>query len=116
MGSIGVLRETINIHDVLEKYGVRPLLMTAGDAKAPLTQTTKVTEESLEFVQNNLDRVHDAFREMVSNARNDTLNETNFEKVTNGDIFLGKDAFKYGLVDKIMSSDEYIDDRLQAGD
>jgi serine protease SohB len=116
LGSIGVLRETINIHDVLEKYGVRPLLMTAGDAKAPLTQTTKVTEESLEFVQNNLDRVHDAFREMVSNARNDTLNETNFEKVTDGDIFLGKDAFKYGLVDKIMSSDEYILDRLQAGD
>ena len=33
VGSIGVLRETINYHDVLQKYGVKPLLMTAGDAK-----------------------------------------------------------------------------------
>ena len=49
--------------------GVRPLMMKAGSAKAPLTSTTKVTPESLELVQNNLDRVHDAFREMVSKAR-----------------------------------------------
>lgn len=150
LGSIGVLRETINIHDVLEKYGkktflmmpigsvamsilnwiysyreiffipffigVRPLMMKAGSAKAPLTSTTKVTPESLELVQNNLDRVHDAFREMVSKARSGALDETCYEKVTNGDVFLGKHAVEYGLVDRIMTSDEYIYERIHAGD
>ena len=61
LGSIGVLRETINYHDVLQKYGVRPLLMTAGEAKAPLTSITNVTEESLAYVQKNLNSTHEAF-------------------------------------------------------
>ncbi len=91
-------------------------MMKAGSAKAPLTSTTKVTPESLELVQNNLDRVHDAFREMVSKARSGALDETCYEKVTNGDVFLGKHAVEYGLVDRIMTSDEYINERIHAGD
>lgn len=114
LGSIGVLRETINIHDVLEKYGVRPLLLKAGKSKVPLTQTNKVTEENIAIVQKNLDSVHKAFREMVSEARGDSITE--FEMVTNGDIFLGKDAAKYGLIDRIMTSDEYIAEKIEAGD
>lgn len=91
-------------------------MMKAGDAKAPLTSTTKVTDESLELVQNNLDRVHDAFRDMVSNARKDALDEKYYDKVTSGDVFLAKHAIEYGLVDRIMSSDEYIFERIKAGD
>ena len=114
LGSIGVLRETINVHDVLEKYGVRPLLLKAGSSKVPLTQTTKVTEESIAIVQKNLDSVHKHFREMVSDARGECITE--FEIVTNGDIFLGKDAAKYGLVDRLLTSDEYVAEKIQAGD
>lgn len=90
--------------------------MKAGDAKAPLTSTTKVTEESLALVQNNLDRVHDAFRDMVSKSRGEALDEESYKRVTNGDVFLAKHAVEYGLVDKVMSSDEYILERIQAGD
>jgi ClpP class serine protease len=91
-------------------------MMKAGDAKVPLTSTTKVTEESLEYVQNNLDQVHDAFRDMVSEARGKALLKSSYEKVTNGDVFLGKQALQYGLVDRLMTSDEYISERVQAGD
>eukprot|EP00553_Chaetoceros_curvisetus_P006471 CAMPEP_0204613868 /NCGR_PEP_ID=MMETSP0717-20131115/1788_1 /ASSEMBLY_ACC=CAM_ASM_000666 /TAXON_ID=230516 /ORGANISM="Chaetoceros curvisetus" /LENGTH=294 /DNA_ID=CAMNT_0051626435 /DNA_START=76 /DNA_END=960 /DNA_ORIENTATION=- len=115
IGSIGVLRETINVHDVLEKYGVRPLLLTAGDAKAPLTMTNKVTEDNLELVQQNLERVHEAFRDTVSTNRGDAISES-FDKVTSGDVFLGKDAVGCGLVDGLKTSDEYIFERIQAGD
>ena len=90
--------------------------MTAGAAKAPLTSTTKVTEESLEYVQKNLDRIHEAFRDMVSKARGEALSEADYEKVTSGDVFLAKHAIEYGLVDRIMSSDEYIAERVEAGD
>jgi serine protease SohB len=115
LGSIGVLRETINIHDVLEKYGVQPLVLKAGDAKVPLTQTTKVTEESIAIVQKNLERAHAAFRDMVSKARGEVIAD-HFDDVTNGDIFLGKDAAKNGLVDQLMTSDEYIAQKIEAGD
>lgn len=115
VGSIGVLRETINIHDVLEKYGVKPLLLKAGDAKVPLTQTTKVTDESIAIVQNNLERVHDAFRNMIAEARGKVIAE-NFKNVTNGDIFLGKEGVANGLVDRLMTSDEYVAERVRSGD
>jgi len=116
LGSIGVLRETINVHDVLQKYGIRPLMMKAGHAKVPLTSTTEITEENLELVQNNLDRIHDAFRDLVSKARGEAISEENYDKVTSGDVFLGKHAIEYGLVDRIMTSDEYISERINAGD
>ena len=61
LGSIGVLRETINYHDVLQKYGIRPLLMKSGEAKSPLTAITNVTEESLAYVQKSLNSTHEAF-------------------------------------------------------
>jgi Periplasmic serine proteases (ClpP class) len=115
LGSIGVLRETINIHDVLEKYGVQPLVLKAGDAKVPLTQTTKVTEESIAIVQKNLEKAHDAFRDMIKKTRGVVI-DNNFDDVTNGDIFLGKDAVKNGLVDQLMTSDEYITQKIEAGD
>jgi len=115
VGSIGVLMETINIHDVLEKYGVKPLLLKAGDAKVPLTQTNKVTDESIAIVQKNLEKVHDAFRKMVAKSRGKVIAE-NFNNVTNGDIFLGQEALTNGLVDRLMTSDEYVAERLGAGD
>jgi ClpP class serine protease len=36
--------------------------------------------------------------------------------MTNGDIFLGKDAAKLGLVDRLMTSDEYIAEKIRSGD
>lgn len=116
VGSIGVLRETINVHDVLNKYGVKPYLLTAGEAKVPLTQTGAVTEEGLGIVQKQLDEVHHAFKYMVHRRRGAAINEKNFAKVTNGDIFLGLEGKKCGLVDEIMTSDDYINERVQAGD
>ena len=168
VGSIGVLTETINIHDVLEKYGVKPVLLKAGDAKVPLTQTTKVTDESIAIVQKNLEKVHDAFRKMVAKSRGEVIyfkwklkrkselqgsnldeeiqsaknepdrsstsqfaphdNDTspsnpehkiaseNFNSVTNGDTFLGQEGLMNGLVDRLMTSDEYVAERLGAGD
>ena len=141
VGSIGVLRETINIHDVLEKYGVKPLMLKAGDAKVPLTQTTKVTDESIAIVQNNLEKVHDAFRKMVFKSRGEVIAKNfnnvtngdtflgqeglmnglvdrakNFNNVTNGDTFLGQEGLMNGLVDRLMTSDEYVAERLGAGD
>ncbi|GFH55656.1 hypothetical protein CTEN210_12132 [Chaetoceros tenuissimus] len=116
VGSIGVLRETINVHDVLNKYGVKPYLLTAGEAKVPLTQIGAVTEEGLGIVQKQLDEVHHAFKYMVHRRRGAAINEKNFAKVTNGDIFLGLEGKKCGLVDEIMTSDDYINERVQAGD
>jgi serine protease SohB len=115
IGSIGVLRETINVHDLLEKYNVRPLLLKSGNAKVPLTTTSKVTKESIQIVEKNLMKVHEAFSSMVRKARGESITQS-YDEVTSGDTFLGKEAKTLGLVDQVMTSDEYLYERVQAGD
>jgi len=115
IGSIGVMREMVNFHDLLEKGFVRPLLLTAGHAKVPVTPTSEITEEKLAIVQEDLEKVHDAFRATVKDARGDAI-AGEFDDVTNGSVYLGKDAADKGLVDHLKTSDEYIAERVQAGD
>ena len=116
LGSIGVFTTNVNIHDLLEKYGVQSLMLKSGDAKAPLTSTTKMTEEGLLAVQENLEKTHEAFRNMIMEARGDKIDTNDVEEVTSGQVFLGNRALTLGLVDRILTSDEYISERISAGD
>jgi len=122
LGSIGVLRSNLNYHSLLSKYGVKPLLLTAGEAKAPLTSTSEVTDEKIAIAQRGLDRTHVAFRDMVESRRGGMINKKMGygavvrEKIYEGDTFLGKDALGYGLVDRVVTSDEYVAERVRAGD
>ena len=52
---------------------------------------------------------------MIIETRGDVISN-NFTEVGNGDVFLGKDALKLGLVDRVISSDEYINERIGDGD
>ena len=38
------------------------------------------------------------------------------EKVCTGAVFLGKETKELGLVDRVMTSDEYVAERIAAGD
>jgi serine protease SohB len=116
VGSIGVLRETLNIYEVLTKYGIRPLLIKAGKAKVPITSTNEVTKEGLAFVQKNVDSTHELFKKMVLEQRGDAMDPKHFTEITSGDVFLGTNALALGLVDRLISSDEYISERIMQGD
>ena len=37
------------------------------------------------------------------------------DRVANGDVFLGVEAIKLGLVDRLVTSDEYISERIRNG-
>jgi serine protease SohB len=114
VGSIGVIREGLNFNKALEKYGVVPLVLTAGEAKAPLSTYGEVTKRGVEIAQKNLEKTHEAFRNLIVRGR-PILADT-IEEVADGDIFLGQEAKDLNLVDAIMTSEEYIMDRVQAGD
>ena len=115
VGSIGVLRETLNIHDILTKYGIQPLLIKAGKAKVPLTSTNEVTKEGLAFVQKNVDTTHEVFKKIVLAQRGHVINAKHFDEVTSGDTFLATNALALGLVDRLITSDEYIADKVRQG-
>lgn len=114
VGSIGVIREGLNFHKALEKYGVAPIVMTAGVAKAPLSTYGEVTKRGMEITQKNLEKTHDAFRDLVVRGR-PVLADT-IEEVATGDVFWGEEALELNLVDVVMTSEEYIMGRIAKGD
>lgn len=114
VGSIGVIREGFNIHDALERYGIKGFALKAGDSKVPLTMLGPVTKGDLMKAQRTLDLMHRAFKDFVVQGR--PLLEGDIEDVANGDIHFGEEAMQLSLIDRIVTSEEYLLERVQAGD
>jgi len=117
VGSIGVIMETINVNDVLKRYGVKPLVIKAGKSKAPLKTLGEVTPEELKMAQDDADVIHEAFQRWVTTSRPNVVASKDWiEKVCTGAVFLGQEAQDLGLVDRVLTSDEYVAERIAAGD
>jgi ClpP class serine protease len=113
LGSIGVIGQTLNIHKALEGWGVRPLVFRGGRDKAPIGLLGEITNEGIAKVQDMVDDTHRAFKRHVAESR--PLVAEKIEELATGDIWLGYDALDLGLVDRIVTSDEYIGERLAEG-
>ena len=117
VGSIGVLMETVNFNDVLNKYGVKPLTIKAGKRKASLKTLGEVTEEEIEMAQSDADGIHAAFQRHVLSSRPNVPQTSEWvEKVCTGSVFLGREALELGLIDRVCTSDEDVAERIRAGD
>ena len=117
VGSIGVLMETVNFNDILNRYGVKPLTIQAGKHKAPLKSLGEVTQEEMDHAQKDANEIHEAFRRLIVSSRPNVVASNEWlEKVCTGSVFLGKEAVELGLVDAVKTSDEYVAERIAAGD
>eukprot|EP00551_Chaetoceros_affinis_P005727 CAMPEP_0203678434 /NCGR_PEP_ID=MMETSP0090-20130426/31994_1 /ASSEMBLY_ACC=CAM_ASM_001088 /TAXON_ID=426623 /ORGANISM="Chaetoceros affinis, Strain CCMP159" /LENGTH=526 /DNA_ID=CAMNT_0050545683 /DNA_START=131 /DNA_END=1708 /DNA_ORIENTATION=+ len=106
LGSIGVYGQTLNIHNTLQNWGVKPLVFRGGKDKAPVGIVGEITKEGIAKVQSMIDKTHVAFKRHVVKAR--PILEDGIDAIATGDVWLGQDALEVGLVDRIMASDEYI--------
>ena len=85
--------------------------------KAPLKTLGEVTPEEMQMAQNDADIIHEAFQQWVLQSRpNVVVSKEWMEKVCTGAVFLGKEARELGLVDRVVTSDEYVAERIAAGD
>jgi len=113
LGSIGVIGQAFNIQKMLEGWGVRPLVFRAGPDKAPLGLVGDITTQGLKSTQSMLDDCHKAFKRHVVQAR--PILAGSIEELATGKIWFGTDALEVGLVDRLISSDEYIGERMRSG-
>ncbi|GAA3913751.1 protease SohB [Litoribacillus peritrichatus] len=104
IGSIGVVAQIPNIHRLLKKNDIDVELHTAGEYKRTLTMIGENTEEGREKFRQDLQDTHELFKSHVSHHRP----ELAIDKVANGDIWYGTEALNNGLVDQVMTSDEYL--------
>jgi serine protease SohB len=106
IGSIGVVQEFLNFHDLLKTLGVRPMTLTAGKFKRTLSPTGEVTPEAEAKVKEELAVMHRQFIALVKQWRP----QIDAEKVCTGEHWSAQEAFdlKLGLIDAIESPEGYL--------
>ncbi|KAG7368435.1 sohB protein, peptidase U7 family protein [Nitzschia inconspicua] len=111
VGSIGVIMEALNFHEALKSYGVKALTLKAGEMKVPITQFGEVTDKDVKLKLEDLEYTHRDFIELCRSKRPELD-----PSVCNGRILSGDKALECGLIDRILTSEEYIFEKIADGD
>ena len=108
LGSIGVLVEIPNVNRLLKKHDVDVEILTAGEHKRTLTVMGQNTEQGRAKLLEEIEDVHRLFQEFVGQHR------PNLElaKVATGEAWYGARALARNLVDRLETSDQYLQDKL----
>ena len=109
IGSIGVVSGIPNFHRLLQKNEVDYHLFTSGKYKRTVTPFSEVTDEGKKKLQDDLVAIHEAFKRLIKDARP----EVDIESIATGEFWLATEAKEKGLVDEIMTSDDYIYSKLE---
>lgn len=98
-GSIGATSSYLEYSGLLEKLGIEYVNITSGRFKSTGSPYKNITEEEREFLEENLDEVKNTFLDKIRKSRD--LEMGDLENVSDGRIFLGKEAKDIGLVDEL---------------
>lgn len=109
LGSIGVVAGMPNVHKLLKKNDVEYLMFTAGKFKRTVTALTENTEEAKAKFQEQLEDIHTAFAGHVETNRG----QLSAAEVATGEAWLACQAVEKGLVDDLMTSDEYLRSKME---
>lgn len=109
VGSIGVVAQVPNFHDLLEKHDIDVDVFTAGKYKRTVTVFGENTEEDKAKFQEELEETHKLFKDFVKKYRP----QLDVEQVATGEHWYGEDAIKRHLVDELQTSDSYILAKMQ---
>ncbi len=112
LGSIGVVAQIPNIHRLLKKHDIDVELMTAGKYKRTLTVLGENTDAGREKFREDLEQTHDLFKTFIGEHRAGV----EVDKVATGEVWLGTRARELGLVDELLTSDEYLTGLLPDAD
>ncbi len=108
IGSIGVVAQMPNFHRWLKKNEIDVELLTAGEYKRTLTLFGENTEKGREKFQEDLEDIHQAFKQAILNNRE----QVKINKVSTGEHWLAQDALALHLVDALQTSDDYLLSKL----
>ncbi|KTD21194.1 protease SohB [Legionella londiniensis] len=110
IGSIGVVAQIPNFYRWLKKNNIDVELLTAGEYKRTLTLFAENTEKGRKKFQEELESIHQSFRDYVLKNRQ----QLDIDKVSTGEHWLARDAFDLRLVDALKTSDEYLLDKMES--
>ncbi len=99
MGSIGVISAGFGAHEFLSRQGIERRVHTAGQSKSMMDPFKPEKPEDIARLKSLLEQIHGNFIRHVQNRRGEKLDEaTDF---FTGEIWVGSEAAKLGLIDGI---------------
>lgn len=106
-GSIGVIAQTINYHQLLDKIGLQSETYKSGPMKDLLSGARPRTELEREFMNGHIQSIYNEFVKVVAAGR-PNLSEEKIRGTELGDgrIFSGQEALTLGLVDELGFFDD----------
>lgn len=104
IGSIGVVVLLPNFNRLLKEHHIDVEQHTAGEFKRTLTLLGKNTEEGRKKLQEEIEDVHQLFKNLITKYRQ----PINIEKVATGEHWLGLQGINLNLVDEIKTSEAYL--------
>ena len=105
-GSIGVISEFLQLHELLGKVGVDVKTIKAGALKDAGSQTRPMTEADQKYFQALMDDVHRQFITVVAEERG--FDSAYVCQLADGRVFTGEQAVEAGLVDTIGTYEDAV--------
>ena len=98
-GSIGVIMVFSNAKGLMEKIGLQPEIIKAGEYKDIGSPARAMTQKERNLLQNVVTDVHQQFIEAVASGREVSVAEVT--KIADGRILTGRQAYSLNLVDQL---------------
>jgi len=112
-GSIGVILQTAQITSLMEKIGVKPIVIKSGELKATPNPLEDLDEEKKNYLKKIIGQLQNEFIDMVEKKRD--LNQTTLREISSGRIFTSKQALDLNLIDFIGNETDALDWIIKEG-
>lgn len=104
-GSIGVIISTYDMSELYKKLGIKEVHIVSAKNKAMGSAGTPMTSEQLAIYQSVVDEAYNQFVGIVAEGRNMPVEDV--KKLADGRIYTANQALENGLIDGIMTSEEF---------
>jgi signal peptide peptidase SppA len=107
VGSIGTVTTHTDISEFNKMMGIKQTEVAAGEFKRVPSSLEPLSEKGREVLQDQVNRVNDAFVNGIASFRGVPVNTVN-KKMGNGKIFIGTQAIDAGLVDEKITVESFL--------
>lgn len=111
-GSIGVLMKLANFQTLLDKVGIKSIVLKSGEFKDSGSPVRPLSAQDKKILQGVIDSLHGQFVSAVAKGRN--LPIDNVKALADGRIFSGEQALENKLIDKLGNLQDAVDDAAKA--
>jgi protease-4 len=105
-GSIGVIMQFVTVKDLIEKIGLKGMVVKSGAFKDIGSPLREMKAEERDLLQGVIDNVHSQFIVAVAEGRK--MERESVAKLADGRIFSGEQAKSLGLVDALGNLEDAV--------